>query len=788
MAAQQGQAVAIDSVLISCMSPYGIDLDGHLTASGPGVTFALAPGGGPEHGEVTVAADGSYTYANPFIWIGEDSFTFTVTDAQGQVTTGTVSISIWNDKPGDLMITSIEGSAGSDVLVGGFYGSSIYGGEGSDILSDRGISDDRFYGGGGNDSIDGLEGTDRLYGGDGDDVLRGGTWDYDVDPDSLFGGSGNDTLSGKGTLEGGAGDDTYLSGFGFGVSIREDKEGGHDRVLLGQGYFQATLPAQVEDLDVDDPDRWGVIGIGNGMANRMTGDNGNDSLRGEDGDDTLIGRGGTDTLVGGKGADRLEGGSADDLYVVGSGKGDVLVEEAKAGTDTVEADASWTLAANFERLVLGGTGDWAGTGNGAANTITGNDGANSIKGLDGDDSLQGGGGADRLGGGAGRDRLDGAGGADSLSGGDGDDGLVGGGGTDILDGGAGNDVLKGGSEADTLRGGEGADLLRSEDGGDRLEGGTGDDTYEVYQSGRPDAVVEAAGEGRDTVRFQGKSMTYELGANLENLVLVSGSFRMEAVGNERDNLIKAEDGASLVTLKGGGGNDTLIGGQSHDTLIGGAGRDTMRGGKGDDTYVVDAGDTVIEERDGNVLEGWDTVQANCSWTLGKDLEDLVLLGEGDLDGTGNGLDNVIVGNAGRNLLQGQAGNDDLSGAGGGDDLRGGSGWDLLDGGDGSDTLSGGDNDDVLIGGQGDDTLTGGSGTDVFVFEANRDVVTDFQLGVDAISLDSALWGGRVITLDELFDYGRIEGGAAVFDFGGGAVLTIRGVTSLSQLEGDLYSF
>src|SRR5262249_16855188 len=43
---------------------------------------------------------------------------------------------------------------------------------------------------------------------------------------------------------------------------------------------------------------------------------------------------------------------------------------------------------------------------------------------------------------------------------------------------------------------------------------------------------------------------------------------------------------------------------------------------------------------------------------------LTLSGTGNIDGTGNGLDNVITGNSGNNILTGGAGVDTLTGAGG----------------------------------------------------------------------------------------------------------------------------
>ncbi len=117
------------------------------------------------------------------------------------------------------------------------------------------------------------------------------------------------------------------------------------------------------------------------------------------------------------------------------------------------------------------------------------------------------------------------------------------------------------------------------------------------------------------------------------------------------------------TLEGFSGNDTLSAGTGNDTLLGGLGNDSMIGGLGDDTYMVDnAGDIVTE----NANEGTDTVISSLSYTLGNDLEKLVLSGTADLNGTGNALSNALTGNSGNNLLDGGTGADNLIGGAGND--------------------------------------------------------------------------------------------------------------------------
>lgn len=111
--------------------------------------------------------------------------------------------------------------------------------------------------------------------------------------------------------------------------------------------------------------------------------------------------------------------------------------------------------------------------------------------------------------------------------------------------------------------------------------------------------------------------------------------------------------------------DTLVGSSGNDTLDGKLGADTMTGGNGNDVYVVDnASDRAVETN--TSTSQIDTVQASVSWTLGANLENLVLTGVSAINGTGNERDNFITGNAANNVLNGAAGADSMSGGDGND--------------------------------------------------------------------------------------------------------------------------
>jgi len=100
--------------------------------------------------------------------------------------------------------------------------------------------------------------------------------------------------------------------------------------------------------------------------------------------------------------------------------------------------------------------------------------------------------------------------------------------------------------------------------------------------------------------------------------------------------------------------------------------------------VDNALDTVTEYMN----EGRDTVVTGLGYTLGANVENLTLTGAANVKGTGNFLDNVIVGNDGNNTLLGDSGNDTLDGGKGKDRLVGGEGADtyLFGHGSGQDTI------------------------------------------------------------------------------------------------------
>ncbi|CAN0581186.1 unnamed protein product, partial [Ectocarpus sp. 12 AP-2014] len=161
-----------------------------------------------------------------------------------------------------------------------------------------------------------------------------------------------------------------------------------------------------------------------------------------------------------------------------------------------------------------------------------------------------------------------------------------------------------------------------------------------------------------------------------------------------DNLVSAL--VQMDTQGGEGGANTQ----------GTSGADRLVGTSGNDIFIVDhSGDTIVEADNAGI----DLVRASVSFALrdyGMSLENLTLLGNADLSGTGNGADNILTGNSGNNALNGAWGDDVIYGMAGDDTLQDTNGTDTLIGGTGDDVYFVDDANDVVIEykGQGHDLI------------------------------------------------------------------------------------
>ncbi|MBN8506608.1 MAG: hypothetical protein J0L58_19250 [Burkholderiales bacterium] len=660
----------------------------------------------------------------------------------------------WFPKPIDLRAIGIpmflNGTDGSEWILGSNSPDTMVGGEGSDIIDGR-EGDDVIYGDaqstdlsdpiGGVDDISGGAGNDTLYGGGAWDILRG-----DAGEDVLYGGMGNDILDGGEGAEfdelyGGDGDDQLTS------------RGGNDRMRGGAGNDTYIVQSSAGSMPF-------IQDAGSGF----------DTLRilvpGTDYSQTRFIVGAGDMLIEIRDA---SGALLREFYLQGMGTSASQIErlEIDLGTATDGSVGRFDLITAYQAAVAG---DPKG-GNAFQGTYKGGTYAG-----DGHDVLLGTSGPDRLDGLAGNDDLHGFEGDDTLVGGPGNDRLFSGTGNDFAIAGAGDDQIKLRVDgADFVDGGSGVDRLTLEmnqfegGGASRIHyqflnangsglgwlgahtayesiaqhlslGGTQHFQIGVVHYSNLNHVVDI--KGVEQLDIQGQSPTHsgddlvialgqghyeggsgadalyaDLSSHAGNISFTAGDNQvysyagstfqgferfMIKTGGGDDNidtrLVNMDDhlqlGVGDDTAQTGGGNDFIDGGAGNDLVDGGAGNDTLVGGTGDDTYVVDSAGDVVTELVG---EGTDTVQASVTYTLGAHVENLVLTGSSALNGTGNSLDNQLQGNSANNVLTGAGGND------------------------------------LLDGGAGNDTLVGGVGDDTFIVESAGDVVTELaNEGTDTV--------------------------------------------------------
>jgi Ca2+-binding RTX toxin-like protein len=648
---------------------------------------------------------------------------------------------------------TLNGNAGADSLVGGI-GNDIYEVDNTDDLVSEtstlateldSVQTSVTYSLGANLENLTLTGTNAING-------TGNTLN-----NTLTGNSANNTLlgsTGNDTMTGGTGNDIYeVESTGDVISETSTTA---TEIDLVQSSLTYTLGANLENLTLTGTSA--INGTGNPLNNTLSGNGANNSLSSGAGNDNLMGGAGNDTMTGWTGNDTMTGGTGNDIYEIES-TGDVISETSTTATeiDLVQSSLTYTLGANLENLTLTGTSAINGTGNPLGNTLTGNGANNSLSSGAGNDSLMGG---------AGNDTMTGWIGNDTMTGGTGNDiyeiestgdiisetsttateidlvqssltytlganlenltltgtSAINGTGNPLgntLTGNGANNSLSSGAGNDSLMGGAGNDTMTGWIGNDTMTGGTGNDIYEIESTG--DIISETSTTATEIDLVQ-SSLTYTLGANLENLTL-TGTSAINGTGNPLSNTLTG-NGADN-SLSSGAGNDSLMGGAGNDTMTGWTGNDTMTGGTGNDIYEVESTGDVISETSTTGTE-IDLVQSSLTYTLGANLENLTLTGTSAINGTGNPLNNTLSGNGANNSLSSGAGNDNLMG------------------GTGNDSLTGWTGNDSLTGGAGNDSLIGGADSDRFIYDTNAafttstvgiDLFADFTSGTDKIVLD-----------------------------------------------------
>jgi Ca2+-binding RTX toxin-like protein len=537
------------------------------------------------------------------------------------------------------------------------------------------------------------EGDDRLWGAMYPTLVQNGS----AGDETLTGGDGWNLIAGRGgndTIYGGTGDDYLVGGTG---ADEIHGGGGHDRAIyssanagvnvsLENGVVGSGGEAEGDRLyDIDDLD-------GTYFDDSLTGNDLHNEILASAGDDHIYGKGGDDLLWGGAGADVIDGGDGYDTVTYMGPDSGVTVSLATGVVSGGEAEGDKLF--NIEAL----------KGSFYDDRLTGDAANNGIDGGYGNDTIDAG---------AGNDTID-----------------SGWGGADLIDGGAGDDTVSySGHFADYTISRTGSTYTVVDNRPKSFEDYRVTDTItnvEFFQFA--DAALSAAdlvpaagtlsvvnSNGISSLSLTGQSA----GATVVYEVSADSGQTWSNTGADLSTLTKGSYEVRAVVTDGHGNsatNDTIsiiVGTTGNDMIVSNAGEaEILRGRAGNDTYVVNnAGDTVDE----GGATSTDTVQASISFSLMKSahilgsVENLTLKGAGTIDGTGNALDNLLIGNTGANVLNGGAGND------------------------------------VLNGGAGKDTLTGGAGKDTFLFNTalnattNIDKITDFSVKDDTIHLENAVF-------------------------------------------------
>ncbi|HET8731317.1 MAG TPA: calcium-binding protein, partial [Moraxellaceae bacterium] len=240
-----------------------------------------------------------------------------------------------------------------------------------------------------------------------------------------------------------------------------------------------------------------------------------------------------------------------------------------------------------------------------------------------------------------------------------------------------------------------------------------------------------------------------------------------------------------------------------------AGINVLKGGAGNDTYFVGKGDSVVEQSG----EGVDTIQADCDWTLGANVENLVLQAAA-LKATGNALANRLTGNDRDNTIDGGTGADVMVGGAGNDQYWIDNSGDIVLewAGEGIDTVfssvsvsmlapnvenvtltgksrinaTGNDLANVLTGNDAANVLAGGLGDDVYIVGAKDSVVERLGEGRDRV-ISSVSW-----TLADNVEDLDLVGTQRLTGTGNALANRLRGNSAANTLSGgagnDTYLF
>ena len=599
-----------------------------------------------------------------------------------------------------------------------------------------------------------------------------------------------------------------------------------------------------------------VLFIGTDGNDNFTG-TGVGQIFGLEGDDTLtsalnpvspgselFGNSGSDYLESEGIGDTARGGQDDDYLINTSGQAwlfgdlgdDTIYGEESQYTLFGGAGADYILATEEQNLIFGDLRDDFSIRTDGSDTVPGND---TIVGLDGEDTILGGGGNDYIVGGPngesqlfgnqGEDSLYAGGDADSLQGGQGSDYLLSGSGATNLDNlfiagnlgqdsivhlnGGDNGIFGGDIEFGTTES-DNSDYLYVADGaGHQIFGNLGDDTLSYGGAGSDANVSLFGGQGGDAISATGgatglyisgdKGQDYlDVAATSSTLIGGGGTWSdtINLISGDNNMLMGASgsDASDDFLMVGSGVGNTLAGGEGNDYLMSNGGN-VLDGAAGDDTYIFGAGDTVVEDTDGNnvyfglagadavevTLQAGDTVLNGASgqFTFSGDDSQVAFIGTGGAI-TGDSKDLVSITTASSNTetndgndtiqvgMLGTGGNID---AGAGDDILNFTGTVNM----GGAVFAGSGNDSINLMALEGGSVGGGDGEDTLTLGSIDGAEVDGGAGDDTINVDT-LGASNATTLgggegEDTITVGMVGSGGGVLSGGGGNDILLSGV-------------
>lgn len=620
---------------------------------------------------------------------------------------------------------TIDGSAGDDFISNEGNFVEIIGGDGNDSIdnevkgSPAGGSNVTLIGGNGNDSIKNDGGNVIISGSSGNDSIE--NWAESV---SISGDEGADKIYSSGsnmTIDSGSDDDIVFNG-GYYDNNGYYANGGSN-VLINGGLGNDSIYNEGNSVTINGGAGEDTIKCGNWIDTiSISGGIGNDSILSElTGFATIDGGAGSDTIFV-NGHDIKIFGGTDNDFIKSEESNDVTIN-AGEGNDTIHNIRKWRSSIN------GNEGNDV-IFNDACNyvTITGGIGNDSIKNSgdnvlfqytlgDGEDTIHG----FRL-----NNTLQIFGGIYST--------LV-----------SGNDVIvKVGNGSITLK--DGKDILLNIQG--TLSGGGSTVSADTIPAG---------------ISINGAMLT-------ASTVFTNNKIDLNDYASTVTK-INASALSRAITIIGSAANNSIKGGRSDDTIWGGYGNDTVSLGTGADVYIYNGGNDFIQD----YVAGQDKIKLVGSSITGSSLSgsNVVLkTSEGNITvKSGKDKNITVIDSAGKEVTQvypvstlsagisisnatltastAFTGNIinlaeyastvtkvNASALSRGISIVGTATANSLKGGKGADTI---------LGGAGKDTISLGAGADVYIYTSGDDLIQDYTVGADKISLASASIVGASIS-------------------------------------------